>query len=187
MSEISLDWFALQEKIHPPGLAERASSVATAKFLYGLVSMTRPEHVVEVGTYEGTTTAWIARALIENGRGRCTSYDVELAWLSLANDNLEAAVGDDAPVELVCEDITRREEPVECDFAFIDPDPKGLYLLCFEKLKMPSDATLCAHDLTYGQDKQQVEALRDRLVASGDWEVIGFQQERGMIVARKRS
>ena len=47
-----------------------------AELTYLLVRDTKPERIVEIGTFHGWSTSWLLRALADNGTGHLQSYDI---------------------------------------------------------------------------------------------------------------
>jgi predicted O-methyltransferase YrrM len=60
--------------VHPDGFG--GQMIAEYSAIYALVRLLRPERVVETGVADGTTSAYILRALEDNGRGHLYSIDV---------------------------------------------------------------------------------------------------------------
>ena len=51
--------------------------IEVGEFLYGLVRIVKPNRILETGTRYGISAAFMALGLIENGRGRLTTVEVE--------------------------------------------------------------------------------------------------------------
>ena len=64
----------LRLAVHPDGFGGQMMSEYSA--VYALVRLLRPERVVETGVADGTTSAYILRALEDNGRGHLYSIDL---------------------------------------------------------------------------------------------------------------
>jgi predicted O-methyltransferase YrrM len=60
--------------VHPGGVGGQMTSEYSA--IYALVRLLRPERIVETGVADGTTSAYILRALEDNGRGHLYSIDL---------------------------------------------------------------------------------------------------------------
>jgi predicted O-methyltransferase YrrM len=54
-----------------------ATEIEVFDFLYGFVRMIKPEHILEIGTFEGDTAIAMAKGLKENGDGRIITLDVK--------------------------------------------------------------------------------------------------------------
>lgn len=54
-----------------------ATETEVFDFLYGIVRMTKPERVLEIGTFEGDTAIAIGKALRENGVGNLITLDIK--------------------------------------------------------------------------------------------------------------
>jgi len=48
----------------------------TGYFLHSLIRLTKPDVVVEIGTYKGVSSLWMARALKENNKGHLYTIDI---------------------------------------------------------------------------------------------------------------
>lgn len=180
---VNAAWFDTQRRRLPNGCIARESSSAVGAFLYGAVRLLRPGVVVEIGTHVGESSAWLCRAIDENAHGVFVGYDVDPAFVGATEETLRVAVPD-APVRVILEDITAMDHPIiDCDFCFLDPDPKDLYVPCYERIRLSIGGLLVAHDLTY--DPEHVGLLLERMKADACWDIIAFQEERGLIVGRK--
>jgi predicted O-methyltransferase YrrM len=60
--------------VHPGGFGGQMMAEYSA--IYALVRLLKPDRVLETGVADGTTSAYILRALEDNGRGRLYSIDV---------------------------------------------------------------------------------------------------------------
>ncbi|WP_128435033.1 class I SAM-dependent methyltransferase [Streptomyces cyaneus] len=60
----------------PPTSLKAQLDDIEAEITYLLLRETRPETVVEIGTFHGWSTTWILQALRDNGTGHLYSYDV---------------------------------------------------------------------------------------------------------------
>lgn len=49
----------------------------TGEFLYGLVKLLKPLHILETGTYTGISSLYMGQALKENGGGDVTTLEIE--------------------------------------------------------------------------------------------------------------
>jgi len=66
-----------------------SASIEEAKFLHALVLCLKPMNCLETGTETGWTSAHIAKALEENGRGHLTTLETDPKLASLARQNLD--------------------------------------------------------------------------------------------------
>jgi len=155
-----------------------------AAFVGGLVNLFHPFRAIEVGACRGFTSAYIVKAIQENGVGTFTAFELDVVRAFETTRNLEA-VWPSGSWTVANGDFFAEIKDDPIDFAFIDIDPKELYLPVYEKLKplMFAGSVIVAHDLDY--DPPPINALRSVLVADG-WECIGLHKERGFLVAVKR-
>jgi len=105
-----------------------------AAFLSMLTAALRPHLAVEVGTFTGTSSLAIARALPDGGRLLCC--DVSEEWTDVARHHWEAAgVADRIDLVIAPAIETLRGLPANTvvDLAFIDADKTG-YLGYYEEL-----------------------------------------------------
>lgn len=97
-----------------------------AAFMSILVAALRPQFIVEIGTFTGTSSLAMARSMPDGARMLCC--DVSEEWTALARDAWEAAGVSDR-IELVIAPATETlaalpdDQPV--DLAFIDADKTG--------------------------------------------------------------
>ncbi len=108
-----------------------------ARILQLLTLISRPQRVIEVGTFFGYSSIYIARGLPENGL--LTTLEVNREVAELARQNLEkAGIGDHVEVVVgPAEDYLAQVEPESIDMIFIDADKRSYpkYLkLCFPLL-----------------------------------------------------
>lgn len=99
-----------------------------ARFLYTLVSITKPKRVLEVGTCIGYSTRWISKAM--NNEGEIVTIEIDHETAEIARKNFSEGdykniklIEDDARVILY--DFIDKEE--KFDFIYND-GPKGQYL-----------------------------------------------------------
>jgi len=100
--------------------AEHVLSPPNTNELYRIVRKTKPELVVEVGTGIGCSTAFIAKALIENGKGRVITLENEAQWLQYAQDHMPAAMKERIDFRLAPEDWTGAVEWMTANIVVID-------------------------------------------------------------------
>lgn len=165
---------------YPAGWAEDSSSVAVSIALYGLVRLIQPSIVVEVGTFEGATSIWLARAVAENGRGRYIGFEAVPQNAAATEQALKRAVPGGAWT-VRAENIL--EVPyVEADFLFLD-HAKQHYPHALAKSLIPVGGHVAAHD-TYAWP----DAVRfyEWMTLQREWEVLNLLQERGLMIARKK-
>lgn len=114
---------------------------ATAELVAMLIRITKPKHVLEVGTSTGISAIWIADALVSS-HGHLTSLERDAKKSAEAGRNLKAA-GFDGNVTLLLGDATEiiRDLPGPFDCVFFDADrisaPEQVDLL-LSKLNRPA-------------------------------------------------
>lgn len=74
------------ERYTAPG--PQSAETELADFLWGLVRLTHPDHVLETGTYLGHTTARLAEAVSANGHGLVTSVELDASRVGLVRQYL---------------------------------------------------------------------------------------------------
>jgi len=78
------------------------------RWMHAFVKFYKPDTVVEVGTNAGGTAVGIARAMVENGRGRLICVDngkgVPRSFPDVARGNIKGAGLKDGEMELICQD-----------------------------------------------------------------------------------
>jgi predicted O-methyltransferase YrrM len=123
------------------------SSPVAGRFLQFLVSMTRPQRVLELGTFTGYSSISMAAALPPGGR--IDTCDVEEAHASVARRYIEeAGLSDRISIHLGPATETIESLDGQFDFVFIDAD-KANYVNYYEAvLPRLSDGGLIAADNT---------------------------------------
>lgn len=167
------------EAKYPAGTLVDSSSVPTSQLLYALAKLVRPCRVVEIGTFHGATSAWLARAVAENGYGDYVGYEINPDNARITRAVLEEACP--GGKWIVHQRDIRQEPYVEADFVFMD-HAKQLYMEATQKLMIPVGGYLCAHDTASWPEA--VHFGRWMQVMPG-WESINIQQERGLMIARR--
>jgi len=164
---------------YPPGHTKDSSSYPISQAIYSLIRLIQPSHVVEVGTFEGATSIWIARAIEENNRGSFTGYEIQPELANTARTNLEAAVpGGRWDIKT----MNVLEEPyIETDFLFLDCE-KTLYPAAMSKCLIPINGYVIAHDtVSWPAAAQFYRYLR----SFNEYEVTNIHSEQGLMIARK--
>jgi len=160
------------------------------ELIFSLVRLERPAVVVEIGSHQGITSAWIMAALDELYCGHLYAYEVNESHRQKWRDNMKSLWPDGgAPGSVHHENILDSECPIYADLAFIDLHPKSLYVAAYEKLEIPKGGIVLAHDLTLHGEKRNnvndgVHALYDQLMKDG-YNVFPVAGGRGLIMARK--
>lgn len=55
---------------------DAGTEVEVSEFLYGLVRLIKPEHILETGTHLGVSTVYMAQAMKENGKGYLVTFEI---------------------------------------------------------------------------------------------------------------
>ena len=103
-----------------------ATEHEASEFVYAFVRLTKPRHALEVGTYLGHTTLQIARALMDNGRGRLVAFEQDPQAANNARRSI-AMFDRAAPVDIFPLSVQSFTNPdnLRFDFAFIDGGNSG--------------------------------------------------------------
>ena len=97
--------------------SEQGSEQEVTNLIAQLVHLTKPDTVIETGTYLGATAGAIAQALISNTVGHLVTYENDAITALAAKHNLKWY---EDVVEVIAEAVTMENLPVSIDFAFLD-------------------------------------------------------------------
>ncbi|QHN05288.1 methyltransferase [Granulicella sp. WH15] len=155
------------------------------EFLRTLVTTTKPELVVETGSFLGVSTLWIAEGLRANGRGKIISCEFDPVVYAKAKEKV-AVSGLAEWIELRNESSLEMVVPGTIDLLFSDSDmpireaevkrflpqlnPYGLVLL---------------HDAS--SHLKTVREAAQRMEAEGLLSCVFLPTPRGLVVAQKRA
>lgn len=138
----------------------KATEREVADFLAGLIRVTKPEVVVETGTFTGTTAQRLAAALEANGYGHL--------W-TVENDRKLASQYADMTLERTtfvnADSLTFARQVENVDFAFIDCGEPHHRLAVLTVLvhKMNPGGFIALHDHAFYEDlKEQAEETMQR-------------------------
>ena len=180
------------------GVARMQVARDQGMFLSMLVSAVRPQLAIEVGTFTGTSSLAIARALPDGGRLLCC--DVSEEWTAIARRHWEAAgVSDriDLVIAPAIQTLRALPDDTPVDFAFIDADKTG-YLAYYEELvpRLSDHGLLVVDNVLWSgrvMDPSVVDpdtvALREfnaRVVTDDRVEVVMLSIGDGVSVVRRR-
>ena len=180
------------------GVARMQVARDQGMFLSMLVSAVRPQLAIEVGTFTGTSSLAIARALPDGGRLLCC--DVSEEWTAIARRHWEAAgVSDriDLVIAPAIQTLRALPDDTPVDFAFIDADKTG-YLAYYEELipRLSDHGLLVVDNVLWSgrvmdpsADDDDTVALREfnaRVVADDRVDVVMLSIGDGVSVARRR-
>ena len=180
------------------GVARMQVARDQSAFLSMLVSAVRPRLAVEVGTFTGTSSLAIARALPDGGRLLCC--DVSEEWTAIARRHWEAAgVSDriDLVIAPAIQTLRALADDTQVDFAFIDADKTG-YLAYYEELvpRLSDHGLLVVDNVLWSGRVMDTSILDDdtvalrefnaRVVADDRVEVVMLSIGDGVSVVRRR-
>ena len=180
------------------GVARMQVARDQGMFLSMLVSAVRPHLAIEVGTFTGTSSLAIARALPDGGRLLCC--DVSEEWTAIARRHWEAAgVSDriDLVIAPAIQTLRALPDDTPVDFAFIDADKTG-YLAYYEELvpRLSDHGLLVVDNVLWSgrvmdpsADDDDTVALREfnaRVVADDRVDVVMLSIGDGVSVVRRR-
>lgn len=161
--------------------------------IYGLIRSMKPEVVVEVGAYRGFGTAWMAKAVQENGVGHVYAIDnfslkqftpyreqaIKHFWHNLA------ALGVTDQVTLIEGDSDKVEWPANPTVVYIDGWHS--YLAAkndFVKAAMLGAECICLDDTTQSiGPRMLVEEIRKL----GNWDVINVLRDCGLTICIEKT
>jgi len=180
------------------GVARMQVARDQGMFLSMLVSAVRPQLAIEIGTFTGTSSLAIARALPDGGRLLCC--DVSEEWTAIARRHWEAAgVSDriDLVIAPAIQTLRSLPDDTPVDFAFIDADKTG-YLAYYEELvpRLSDHGLLVVDNVLWSgrvmdpsADDDDTVALREfnaRVVADDRVDVVMLSIGDGVSVVRRR-
>jgi caffeoyl-CoA O-methyltransferase len=180
------------------GVARMQVARDQGMFLSMLVSAVRPKLAIEVGTFTGTSSLAIARALPDGGRLLCC--DVSEEWTAIARRHWEAAgVSDriDLVIAPAIQTLRALPDDTPVDFAFIDADKTG-YLAYYEELvpRLSDHGLLVVDNVLWSgrvmdpsADDDDTVALREfnaSVVADDRVDVVMLSIGDGVSVVRRR-
>ena len=180
------------------GVARMQVARDQGAFLSMLVSAVRPQLAIEVGTFTGTSSLAIARALPDGGRLLCC--DVSEEWTAIARRHWEAAgVSDriDLVIAPAIQTLRALPDDTPVDFAFIDADKTG-YLAYYEELvpRLSDHGLLVVDNVLWSGRAMDTSILDDdtvalrefnaRVVADDRVDVVMLSIGDGVSVVRRR-
>lgn len=162
---------------------------SSANFLNMLIKIANAKNVVEVGTSNGYSGVWIAKALKDTG-GHLTTVEYYEKRIVLAKENFRKCCVDDVITIKqgsaceVLEELTQSDEFEQIDFAFIDAN-KGEYVKYFDIInpKLKVGGIITADNITSHPDK--VATFVDKIKADPNYQVEILDLPAGMLLAYK--
>ena len=171
-----------------------------AAFMSILTATMQPQFVVEVGTFTGTSSLAVARALPEGARMLCC--DVSEEWTAIAREHWErAGVSDriDLVIAPAAETLAALPDDQQIDLAFIDADKTG-YRTYYDLIvpKLSAQGLLLIDNTIWGgrvvdapaagdeADTLALRELNDHIVADPRVEVAQLTLGDGVTMVRRR-
>lgn len=159
-------------------------SRASANFLNMLIKISGAKNVVEVGTSNGYSGIWIAKALKENG-GHLTTIEYYEKRIVLAEENFKKCGVDDVITikqGSAC-DVLEELEGI-FDFAFIDAN-KGEYIKYFDIInpKLKKGGIIAADNITSHPEK--VAPFVEKIKSDPNYQVEILDLPAGMLIGYK--
>lgn len=161
-------------------------SRTTAEFLYNLIVDSKSKSVLEIGTSNGYSGIWLAKALKKTG-GKLTTIEFYDKRLDIAKENFEKCNVADIITTKKGDAATILEylpEDFKIDFAFIDAN-KAQYIKFFH-LIAPHLKTggyiACDNVISHAQ---KVQTFIDDINANPDYENVVLPLPAGLSLAKK--
>lgn len=163
-------------------------SRATANFLNMLIKISGAKNVVEVGTSNGYSGVWIAKALKETG-GHLTTIEYYEKRIVLAQENFRKCEVDDVITIKqgsaceVLEEICAQDD-FRIDLAFIDAN-KGEYIKYFDIInpKLKKGGIIAADNIT--SHAQKVAPFVEKIKSDPNYQVEILDLPAGLLLAYK--
>ena len=173
---------------HPEHWSMYDSMTAEAEvleFLRTLITTTKPNLVVETGSFLGVSTLWIAEGLKRNGFGRIVSCEFDPVVYAKARENI-ASSGLAEWIDLRNESSLEMQVDSGIDLLFSDSDPP----IREQEVKrflpqMKTHGLILMHDASSHLKIVREAALK--MEAEGLLSVVLLPTPRGLVVAQKRA
>ena len=160
------------------------AEVEVLEFLRTLVTTTKPELVVETGTFLGVSTLWIAEALRLNGFGRIVTCEYDAEVFKQAKQKIEVSEFRDL-IDLRNESSLEMNVAGTIDLFFSDSDMPIREEEVRRFLPQISQfGLILMHDAS--SHLKQVREAALKLEREGLISVVMLPTPRGLIVAQKR-
>lgn len=164
-----------------PGRMETETPWNGSAFIAGVVNLMRPSLCIEVGCHDGSTSAYIVKAMRDNCCGRFVGYEIDPLRASAAEDKC-ADVWPGGEWTIEAGDFFVKVTKDAIDFAFIDIDPKEYYSTAFDAITWAQSATMIAHDTQLDGAVDTLARFRSYIEDRG-WSCIELKPERGFLLA----
>jgi len=160
------------------------AEVEVLEFLRTLVTTTKPELVVETGTFLGVSTLWIAEALRLNGVGRIVSCEFDPKVFMAAKEKIDASEFRDL-IDLRNESSLEMKVDGTIDLFFSDSDmPIREQEVRRYLPQISSFGLILMHDAS--SHLKQVREAALKLEREGLISVVMLPTPRGLVIAQKR-
>jgi predicted O-methyltransferase YrrM len=116
-------------------------------FLYGMVRILKPQHILETGTHQGISSSYMGLALKDNGFGHLDTWEIFQINYDMATAKFKE-YGIEDYVTCHLEDFRISQPPYLYDMLFLDSEPQYRFaelVKMFHKLKAGGYAFI--HDL----------------------------------------
>jgi predicted O-methyltransferase YrrM len=151
---------AIETTVHPHVVQERAELFSAPdggsteqeylELVKALIAVTKPERVLETGSFHGYGTWAICQALVANGRGHFTSLESDPRFVQEARRRLLGYESWGMVWEVESREWLTRQETVPFHFAFFDSGELDVRLeeleLCLSLGWLERGATFAIHD-----------------------------------------
>ena len=159
-------------------------SSQTANFLSILIKSTKRKNALEIGTSNGYSGIWLAKALKETG-GHLTTIEFWDKRLSVAIENFKKCSVDDIVTPKLgsaCDIIPTLDE--KFDFVFIDAN-KGEYVQYYDLLlpKLAKNTIIAADNIHSHREK--VQPFIDKIENNKDFQTQILDLPDGLLLAYK--
>ncbi len=184
------------------GIPQQCISANQGKFLQTMMKACKAKRVLELGTFVGYSTIWMAKALPENGL--LISIDVNKSLLTTATENIKLANVSDkvklitgTALDILKTFITEKIEPF--DFIFMDADkpPYEAYFKLVLKLSKPGTIIVldnvvrggkvmdknCTDEVVQGVQKLNTYLSQCNQVTATIIQNVGIKDHDGMALA----
>lgn len=161
-------------------------SRVTAEFLYSLIRVKNSKNVLEIGTSNGYSGIWLAKALKETN-GHLTTIEFYDKRLDIAKENFKLCAVDDIITPLKGSALMHLEylpDDFEIDFAFVDAN-KSEYIKYFEyidKHLKKGGIIACDNVLSH---KEKCRPFIDAINARSDYENVILPLPAGLSLGVK--
>ena len=160
------------------------AEVEVLEFLRTLVTTTKPNLVVETGTFMGVSTLWIAEALRLNGFGRIVSCEFDPKMFEAAKQKIDTSAFRDL-IDLRNESSLEMKVEGTIDLFFSDSDMPVREQEVRRYLPQISPfGVILMHDAS--SHLKQVREAALKLEREGLISVVMLPTPRGLVVAQKR-